>query len=60
MSLPVSLNEITVIKMNRVQKAKGKVLLQFIEIFSVFLRGQALSIKCGGMTCLTQSEQLNP
>ncbi len=49
----MSLNEITVIKMNRVQKAKGKVLLQFIEIFSVFLRGQALSIKCGGMTCLT-------
>ncbi len=41
MSLPP---KITVIKMNRVQKAKGEVLLQFIAIFSVFLRGQALSI----------------
>ncbi len=31
-------------KMSHVQKAKGEVLLQFIAIFSVFLRGQALSI----------------
>ncbi len=34
----------TVIKMNRIQKAKGEVLLKFIAIFTVFLRGQALSI----------------
>ncbi len=31
-------------EMSRVQKAKGEVLLQFIAIFSVFLRRQALSI----------------
>ncbi len=31
-------------KMSRVQKATGEVLLQFITIFSVFLRRQALSI----------------
>ncbi len=31
-------------KMSRVQKAKGEVLLQFITIFSVFLRRQASSI----------------
>ncbi len=36
--------KITVTKMSRVQKAKGEVLLQFIAILSVFLRGQALSI----------------
>ncbi len=36
--------KITVTKMSRVQKAKGEVLLQFITIFSVFLRRQALSI----------------
>ncbi len=41
MSLPP---KITVINMSRVQKVKGEVLLQFIAIFSVFLRGQALSI----------------
>ncbi len=44
----ITLNEstpkITAIKMSHVQKAKGEVLLQFIAIFSVFLRGQALSI----------------
>ncbi len=36
--------KITVIKMSRVQKAKGEVLWQFIAIFSVFVRRQALSI----------------
>ncbi len=36
--------KITVTKMSRIQKAKGEVLLQFIAIFSVFLRRQALSI----------------
>ncbi len=36
--------KITVIKKSRVQKAKGEVLLQFITIFSVFHRRQALSI----------------
>ncbi len=36
--------KITVTKMSRFQKAKGEVLLQFITIFSVFLRRQALSI----------------
>ncbi len=45
----INLNEstpkITVTKKkSRIQKVKGKVLLQFIEIFSVFLKGQALSI----------------
>ncbi len=41
----IILNEskITVIKMSRVQKAKGEVLLQFIAIFSVFLKRQTLS-----------------
>ncbi len=41
MSLPPN---ITVIKMSRLQNAKGEVLLQFIAILSVFLRRQALSI----------------
>ncbi len=41
MSLPP---EITAIKMSCVLKVKGEVLLQFIVILSVFLRGQALSI----------------
>ncbi len=36
--------QITVIKISCVQKEKGEVLLQFIAIFSVFLRRQALSI----------------
>ncbi len=36
--------KITVIKISRIQNAKGEVLLQFIAIFSVFLRRQALSI----------------
>ncbi len=44
----ITLNEstpkITVTNMNRVQKVKGKVLLQFIAIFSVFLRGRVSSI----------------
>ncbi len=43
MSLPP---EIIAIKMSRVQKVKGEVLLQFIATFSVFLRSQALSITC--------------
>ncbi len=33
----IILNQITVIKMSRVQKAKGEV-LQFIAIFSIFLK----------------------
>ncbi len=32
------------LKMSRIQKAKGEVLLQFIAKFSVFLRKPALSI----------------
>ncbi len=36
--------KITVIKISHIQKAKAEVLLQFIAIFSVFLRRQALSI----------------
>ncbi len=44
----ITLNEstpkITVTNMSRVQKVKGEVLLQFIAIFSVFLRGRVSSI----------------
>ncbi len=36
--------KITVIKISHIQKTKAEVLLQFIAIFSVFLRRQALSI----------------
>ena len=36
--------KITVINMSHVQKVKGEVLLQFITMFSGFLRGQASSI----------------
>ncbi len=39
-----STHKITVIKFSHIQKAKVEVLLQFIAIFSVFLRRQALSI----------------
>ncbi len=36
--------KITVTNMSRIQKVKGEVLLQFIAIFSVFLRGRVSSI----------------
>ena len=38
--------KITVINMSHVQKVKGEVLLQFITMFSVFLRGPASNITC--------------
>ncbi len=45
-TLNESTPKITVTNMNRIQKVKGEVLLQFIAIFSAFLRGWVSSIIC--------------
>ncbi len=51
----ITLNESTpqiiAIKMSRIQQVKGEVLLQFIATFSVFRRGQALSMTCFKLWC---------